>query len=205
MAASFTRAFVGTSMVVLLSLVSVSEARDHLIGGKTDSWQMPPSKSTDTFNRWSSKEARDSYWNSLDALFSRDSIFIFELMNLWKYDGSKDSVVQVNKKDYVNCNVTSPIAVHNDGNTVVELDHSGPYYFISGAQGHCEKGQKIIVVVLSEKHSRRFMGVSPAPSPYGNDENESPALAPTSNAHGLVKGGLVATFGFGVLSFVLMM
>ncbi|GAA0173660.1 hypothetical protein LIER_27230 [Lithospermum erythrorhizon] len=188
MAASFTRAFVGTSMVVLLSLVSVSEARDHLIGGKTDSWQMPPSKSTDTFNRWSSKT----------RFLIGDSL-------VWKYDGSKDSVVQVNKKDYVNCNVTSPIAVHNDGNTVVELDHSGPYYFISGAQGHCEKGQKIIVVVLSEKHSRRFMGVSPAPTPYGNDENESPALAPTSNAHGLVKGGLVATFGFGVLSFVLMM
>ncbi|KAJ0030041.1 hypothetical protein Pint_14391 [Pistacia integerrima] len=30
-----------------------------------------------------------------------------------------------------------------DGNTTVELDRWGNYYFISGAEGHCEKGQKL--------------------------------------------------------------
>ncbi|KAE8672060.1 nuclear nucleic acid-binding protein C1D [Hibiscus syriacus] len=55
----------------------------------------------------------------------------------------------------------------------------GPFYFISGAKGHCEQGQKLVVVVLSPRHS--YTGISPAPSPA---EIEGPAVAPTSNGSG---------------------
>jgi len=54
--------------------------------------------------------------------------------------------LQVNKEDYANCNSSNPVEQYNDGNTKVKLDRPGPFYFISGAKGHCEKGQKLIVV-----------------------------------------------------------
>lgn len=108
---------------------------------------------------------------------------------MWKYDGGKDSVLEVTKEDYVNCNTSNPIAVYKDGNTKVELDRPGPFYFVSGANGHCDKGQKMIVVVLSPRH--RYTSISPAPSPV---EFESPAVAPTSSASSF-RGGLVVALG----------
>ncbi|KAG5589024.1 hypothetical protein H5410_039538 [Solanum commersonii] len=58
---------------------------------------------------------------------------------VWKYDGAKDSVLEVSKRDYVTCNTSSPIAMHNDGNTKIVLEHSGAYYFISGVKGIVSK------------------------------------------------------------------
>lgn len=98
-------------------------------------------------------------------------------------------MLQVSKKDYETCNTSSPIAAHKDGNTKVKLERSGAYYFISGAEGHCQKGQKLIVVVMSARS--QFMGVSPAPSPM---EFEGPAVAPTSSCVSL-KSGLVVMLG----------
>ena len=111
------------------------------------------------------------------------------LISVFKYDGEKDSVLQVTRGDYLNCNTSSPIEEYKDGNTKVKLNKPGPFYFISGTKGHCEKGQKLIVVVMSPRN--RYIGVSPAPSPA---ELEAPAVAPTSSASSL-KAGLVVAFG----------
>lgn len=102
---------------------------------------------------------------------------------MWKYDAQRDSVLQVTKEAYASCNTSNPVAEYKDGNTKVELDRSGPFYFISGVKGNCEKGEKLVVVVLSSRHRV----ISPAPSPV---EFESPAVAPTSGASSL-KGGLL--------------
>lgn len=67
----------------------------------------------------------------------------------------------------------------------VKLEKSGPHYFISGAEGHCDKGQKVIVVVISEKH-HNLRGVSPAPSPA------EIAPAPASGAARLSEGIFMA-------------
>ncbi|KAF8389207.1 hypothetical protein HHK36_025900 [Tetracentron sinense] len=142
-------------------------ARDILVGSKTDAWKIPSSES-DSLNRW----AEGSRFQVGDSL-------------VWKYNAEEDSVLQVTKKDYLSCNVSSSIAEYKDGNTKVKLDRSGPFYFISGVKGNCEKGQKLIVVVLSGRH--RFMGISPAPSPM---EYDGPAMAPTSSAASL-RGGLM--------------
>ena len=112
---------------------------------------------------------------------------------VWKYDGGKDSVLQVTKEAYASCNASNPIAEYKDGNTKVKLEKSGPFYFISGAKGHCEQGQKLLVVVLSPR--QRYTGISPAPSPA---EIESPAVAPTSSAAAL-KAGFLVTLGVLVL------
>lgn len=100
------------------------------------------------------------------------------------------------KRDYITCNTSSPIAAHSDGNTEVKLEHSGPYYFISGAQGHCEKGQKLIVVVLSDKRGR-FLAPAPAPSM----EIQAPAPAPASSAANLKASFLMAAL-LGFLGFL---
>ncbi|THG13139.1 hypothetical protein TEA_016821 [Camellia sinensis var. sinensis] len=60
-------------------------------------------------------------------------------------------MVEVRKRDYITCNTSSPIIEHKDGNTNVKLDRSGPFYFISREEGHCDKGQKLIVVVMFAK------------------------------------------------------
>lgn len=55
----------------------------------------------------------------------------------------------VTQEEYKNCNSTHPIFFSNTGNTVYKFDRSGPFYFISGVSGHCQKGQKMIVKVIS--------------------------------------------------------
>lgn len=107
--------------------------------------------------------------------------------SVWNYDGDKDSVLQVSKEDYGNCNTSNPIEEHKDGNTKVKLDRAGAFYFISGEKGHCEKGQKLVVVVLTPRHG--YTAISPAPSPV---EFEGPAVAPTSSATRLQSGLMVA-------------
>ncbi|KAG7953707.1 hypothetical protein I3843_12G123000 [Carya illinoinensis] len=162
---------------MLLLLFSFSEAREIVVGGSADAWKTPSSQS-ESLNKW----AESFCFRVGDSL-------------VWKYDGGKDSVLQVNKEDYLSCNTSKPIEEYKDGNTKVMLDRSGPFYFISGANGHCEKGQKFVVVVLSPRH--RYTGISPAPSPV---ELEGPAVAPTSSATRLQGGLMVAlwVFAFGL-------
>ena len=104
----------------------------------------------------------------------------------------------MSKEDYDSCNTSNPIKHYNDGNTKVRFDHSGPYYYISGEKGHCEKGQKLTVVVMSLRGgSRPIVAFSPAPSPV---EVEGPAgsavaPAPTSGATVLQGGGVFVAMG----------
>ncbi|KDP33508.1 hypothetical protein JCGZ_07079 [Jatropha curcas] len=161
------------SLVLITLMLGFSEAKDVLIGGKTDAWKIPSSQS-DSLNKWA-ETARFQIGDSL----------------VWKYDSQKDSVLQVTREAYLSCNTSNPIEEYKDGNTKVKLDRSGPFYFISGAEGHCEKGQKIIVVVLSTRN--RITAISPAPSP-AEFEFEGPAVAPTSSATSL-KGSLVVALG----------
>ncbi|XP_054820002.1 early nodulin-like protein 1 [Prosopis cineraria] len=175
MAASST----ASSLAFLFLLFGLSAAREILVGGKTDAWKIPSSQS-DTLNQW----AERSRFQVGDHL-------------VWKYDGGRDSVLQVSKEGYANCNTSNPVGEYNDGNTKVKLDRPGPFYFISGANGHCEKGQKLVVVVLTPRN--RHMGFSPAPSPA---EFEGPAVAPTSGAAAL-QVGLMAALG-GVLALWLL-
>lgn len=110
----------------------------------------------------------------------------------------------MNRQDYANCNSSNPIEKYSDGNTKVKLDRPGPFYFISGAKGHCEKGQKLVVVVITPR--RRYSAVSPAPSPAPSSAEleEGPAVAPTSSAPVLQTGfatalGLLATISVAFL------
>ncbi|KAK9098203.1 hypothetical protein Syun_025248 [Stephania yunnanensis] len=180
-----SRALQHSIVTMFFLFCSFIEARELLVGGNTDSWKVPSSQS-ESLNQWAQR-----------------SRFIIGDTLVWKYS-SDDSVLQVTRKDYLNCDVSSPIAEYRDGNAKIALTRSGPHYFISGADGHCEKGQKMIVVVLSEKHMFfRSSIVALAPSPM---ELEGPAMAPTSGVAGLGKKefGVSLMVVLSIVAFVLM-
>ncbi|KAI3960567.1 hypothetical protein MKW92_042251 [Papaver armeniacum] len=171
--------YVALSMsLVLVNLImfsNFSEAKDFLVGGKSNGWEIPSSPQSQPLNHW----AQSSRFQLGDSL-------------VWEYETGKDSVLQVTRESYLNCVLTKPIAEYKDGNnTKVELNKSGPYYFISGAKGHCEKGQKLIVVVMAPRST------APAPSPV-----DAPAVSPTSGATTVSSssrfGGVLLMMGLGI-------
>lgn len=64
----------------------------------------------------------------------------------------KDSVMEVTEEGYRNCNSTHPSFYSNTGDTILKLDHPGSFYFISGANGHCRRGQRMVIRVMSDEH-----------------------------------------------------
>ncbi|XXG51835.1 hypothetical protein AAC387_Pa03g0316 [Persea americana] len=174
---AFSTSLVSSFIIFFSLLFTFSEAKHFLVGGKPNAWQIPSSQS-DTLNAWAEKN-----------LFQSGDFLV------WNFDGEKDSVLQVTKKGYDSCNATDPIVAYKGGNVTVELGRSGPLFFISGKEGHCEKGVKLHVVVMSER--KRGGGVSPAPSPVGSD---GLAKAPASGSSRLA----VLKSGFGFTAGILM-
>ncbi|KAL2317974.1 hypothetical protein Fmac_031850 [Flemingia macrophylla] len=170
---------ISASLLLLFLLFGSSVAKEFLVGGKTDAWKIPSSQS-ESLNQW----AERSRFQVGDYL-------------VWKYDGGKDSVLEVSREDYGNCSISKPIKEYSDGTTKVKLDRPGAFYFISGAKGHCDKGQKLVVVVLSPRGGRYAGVTSPAPAPApsaASAEFEAPAVAPTSSTSSL-HGGIVMALG----------
>ncbi|XP_043694097.1 early nodulin-like protein 1, partial [Telopea speciosissima] len=174
-----------SSLILLFLLFTFSEAngREILVGGKSDSWKIP-SSAAEALNHW----AEATRFKIGDSL-------------IWNYDPKQDSVVEVDQENYDRCNTSNSIAEYKDGNTKVKLNRSGPFYFISGAQGNCQKGEKLIVVVLSPNHDKpKKSPPSPSPGPVWSDTPvpspmgfHTPAPAPEkSGGAGGFSGGVVA-------------
>ncbi|CAN6458681.1 unnamed protein product [Victoria cruziana] len=140
--------------VTIFLFLSFSEALQFQVGGRNSSWSVPTSTSQ-TLNQW----AEHTRFQLGDVL-------------VWKFNPLKDSVLQVTFDDYQKCSSSNPNAKHTDGNTTVTLDRSGPFYFISGVQENCQKGEKLIVVVLSPRVS------PPSMAPASSPASESPASPP---------------------------
>ncbi|TVU42296.1 hypothetical protein EJB05_08693 [Eragrostis curvula] len=171
---------------VLFAAAACSQANDVVVGGADHGWKVPVQP--DALNLWSSVHR-----------FQVGDNLVF------KYDDPADAVLEVTRDDYNRCSTASPLAVHKaaaagSGRVTVPLPRSGPFYFVSGAPGSCQKGERVVVVVVSEKHSRvprrGFFPPAAAPSmmPYGS----APAPAPvTGGAAAAGSGGalLVALLG----------
>ncbi|XVF35568.1 hypothetical protein REPUB_Repub18cG0157100 [Reevesia pubescens] len=121
-------------------------AKNILVGGSENAWKIPDN-SSDFLNQWAGK-----------IRFRVDNFLI------WKYDGKVDSVLQATNENYESCNTSKPMKEYKDGNnTKVEPDKSGPFYFISEADGHCQKGQKVHVPATT----------SPAPAPVNTNASQA--------------------------------
>ncbi|KAL0843641.1 hypothetical protein Bca101_016887 [Brassica carinata] len=143
---------------LFLLLCLLCEGREILVGGKSNTWKVPDS-TEETLNHWSER-TRFKIGDSL----------------LWKYNAENDSVMQVNQKDYERCDRSEPIRGYKDGHTKIELNRSGPFYFISGEEGHCQRGEKLLVVVLSPNHNRSNAADAPLTAPVTKSKGSDHVL-----------------------------
>ncbi|KMZ68427.1 hypothetical protein ZOSMA_23G00820 [Zostera marina] len=117
----------------LMVITPMASASQFTVGGSTG-WAVPSDQSGMFYNNWAS-HLRFSIGDSL----------------LFMCNSEKNSVLQVSKHDYENCHTSSPINSFDGSKVVVTLDHSGPYFFISGDEGNCQKKQAMHVVVLADR------------------------------------------------------
>lgn len=73
--------------------------------------------------------------------------------------------MEVSVEDYKKCNSSHPNFFSNTGNTVYHLNHSGYFYFMSGVSGHCERGQRMIIKVISSDQETNSGGEKSSASP----------------------------------------
>ncbi|KAJ8532595.1 hypothetical protein K7X08_012518 [Anisodus acutangulus] len=140
----------------ILMLLQNVNCCEYKIGGSGD-WSVPLDDNANNYNQWANR----SRFQIGDTLS-------------FNYPADKDSVLLVNKEDFDNCNTASPIEKYCDGHSVVKLNHSGTFYFISGAHDNCTKNQKLHVVVMADRSNKT--AASP-PSPSADDV--PPSLAPS--------------------------
>ncbi|CAL9026061.1 unnamed protein product [Prunus brigantina] len=127
---------------------------------------------------------------------------------IFAYNNQFHNVMEVSDQDFQSCNATSAIATYTSGSDTFTLKRPGHFYFLCGAPGHCQAGQKVdIKVTLPVPES---LIPSPSPSPYGSSssashqEEMSPSStlssAPTLNSCKL--GFAITAFMLGLLGFV---
>uniref|UniRef100_A0A0D9X665 Phytocyanin domain-containing protein n=1 Tax=Leersia perrieri TaxID=77586 RepID=A0A0D9X665_9ORYZ len=179
-----------------LLFAAVADARDHVVGGNNGGgWKVPAQP--DAFNKW----AQITRFHVGDNL-------------VFKFDGAADAVLEVTREDYDRCNTASPVGTYKPsggGAATVPLTTSGLRYFVGAAAGSCDKGERVIVLVMSEKHSRRaghdHTAAAPAPaeSPLPAGIFQAPAPAPVTGLAGrtaasggavLLAAGILAVVGF---------
>ncbi|CAN8252793.1 unnamed protein product [Cochlearia groenlandica] len=135
------------------TLFSVADGRRFNVGGN-GGWVISPKEN---YNTW----AERNRFQVNDTLY-------------FKYVKGLDSVQQVMKSDYYGCNVENPIKKFDNGESEFKFDRSGPFFFISGNKDHCNKGQRLIVVVLAVRH-HNTVPISPAKSPSASQPPKSPS------------------------------
>ncbi|XP_048422247.1 early nodulin-like protein 1 [Pyrus x bretschneideri] len=140
------RLFLSIFLVILVAALASnsSQAYKFPVGGK-DGWVLNPSES---FNHWAERHR----FQVNDTLF-------------FKCKKGSNSVLVVAKEDYNSCNTKNPKQCLTDGDSVFKFNRSGPFFFISGNAENCQKGQKLIVVVLAVRNKTQHHTDSPSPSP----------------------------------------
>ncbi|CAN1321890.1 Early nodulin-like protein 1 [Linum perenne] len=136
-------------LLLLLMFTTTVYSFDYQVGG-AKGWIVPPSNDTTLYNEWASQ----------NRFLVGDSV---------RFRYKKDSVMEVSEEGYKSCNSSHPKYFSNSGNTVYELDHSGPYYFISGTARHCDKGQKMIIKVMGHEDGDNGNSSSEIPPSHGGE------------------------------------
>ncbi|KAE8699460.1 integral membrane family protein [Hibiscus syriacus] len=131
------------------------EASKQFTVGDHIGWQQPSDNNTDVYGQWATSKR-------------------FHVGDSVSFEYRNDSVLLVDKWDYYHCNSNNPIYSFNDGNTVINLDRAGFFYFISGILDHCKNGERLMIQVMG-LHQRpeptpavanpHEVGLAPGPHP----------------------------------------
>ncbi|OIW03803.1 hypothetical protein TanjilG_30079 [Lupinus angustifolius] len=138
----------------------------------------------------------------------------FQVGDSLLFEYQNDSVLSVEKTDYLNCNASNPITAFDNGKSIMNLDRPGPFYFISGTQDHCTNGQKLLVEVMSQHPIPKSSPspsislppqvssqMSPSPSPYASDDS----FGDSTSASASVVSGPVPMVSLVTFAIVLML
>ncbi|XP_074567063.1 early nodulin-like protein 5 [Curcuma longa] len=139
-------------LLSISSLLSVAGLEFHVGGPR--GWVVPAAvDDPEYYNRWAMRE----------RFHVGDSLY-------FKY--KNDSVAVVDREAYGECSAADPLVLFDNGNTTFRFDRYGFFYFISGASGHCEAGQRLIVRVMVHPATSGASG-SPAPAPVTGGSSNS--------------------------------
>ncbi|CAN6215909.1 unnamed protein product [Urochloa humidicola] len=153
----------GLGLACFALVVAAASATQFRVGGQKG-WSVPDA-GFEPYNTWAGK-----------LRFQKGDQLLFV------YPKETDSVLLVDPASYNACNISSYIQKFNDGNTVVTLDRSGPFFFISGNEASCRANEKLIVVVLADRTSPGAPPTTsppvPSPVPPSPPSSTPPAAAP---------------------------
>lgn len=159
--------WMGCAFLACLVAASASSTASAFVfkAGGTGEWRVPAgqpaSGNASAYNAW----AQRNRFRVGDAI-------------AFTYQAGSDTVLLVDKRAYDACDTGAPVDTFSDGNTVFTFTRSGPYYFISGNKDNCNRGEKLIVVVMAERaavaNATEPGGVGLAPSPNGPFSSYSP-------------------------------
>ncbi|GMI85330.1 hypothetical protein HRI_002202300 [Hibiscus trionum] len=150
--------FLPLSLVLLLlaCFICLSHCHSFYVG-----WGLHPKEK---YNEWAGKHR-----------FHVNDTLIFT------YEKGSDSVLLVKKEDYYKCERKHHLMEMSNGSSEFKFNHSGPFFFISGKEGHCSKGQKMIAHVMAQSpkhHQRGHVACPPAHSPGHRGPVAEPAQSP---------------------------
>ncbi|KAL6535785.1 hypothetical protein OROHE_012629 [Orobanche hederae] len=143
--------------VIMMGVLCVSDAYTFYVGGD-DGWKLHPSEN---YSHW----AKRIHFEINDEL-------------VFKYKKGHDSVLVVDQNDYTKCNKDNPIKALKSGHSKFKFDRSGPFFFISGHEQNCEKGQKLKIIVPHHHHHN----IAPSHPPETPLKPPSPAPTPSRKA-----------------------
>jgi len=161
----------------LLAVESIS-AFVYRVGGRKG-WVVPRATDPDAYNHWAGSH-RFQIGDSL----------------LFKYPQGRDSVLVVTEQAYNTCNTTSAVVYADNGDSIFRFTASGPFFFISGVEGNCLKGQKLVIVVMGQRDSSVIWHspatpLSQAPSAATPLSQAPSAATPLSHAPSAAAPGVV--------------
>ncbi|XP_071739853.1 mavicyanin-like [Rutidosis leptorrhynchoides] len=163
-------AFVASTM-----LLQVAFAVDHTVGSPGGSWDL-----STNFGVWASNQT-----------FSVGDNLVFQ------YTPTHD-VLEVTKANYDSCGTSGPLSTATSSPTTIPLTAAGKRYFICGTAGHCNRGQKVEIDVVSKASGPPSTPAPSSPTPTTNGPTTSSPPPPPSSAINL-KTTAGSTLGFGLL------
>ncbi|KAK8455326.1 hypothetical protein SEVIR_4G191200v4 [Setaria viridis] len=123
--------------VFLVGSASASwHAQVFEVGGEPRGWAKPAAPNGETYNHWA----------------ARNRFHVGDFLH-FKYD-KNDSVLVVSRDAYKFCDAVRPSQRFDGGDTRLRLENSGFSYFISGAPGHCDAGQRMTLRVLPQQQQQ---------------------------------------------------